>query len=267
MKKFALTSAMVLVCAGMAFAGPESIRSSSKEMKETVAPAPPACDFTWTGFYLGAKGGYGWSDSELHAQFLQPNPTTATISPDNLDLSTDGFVGGGEIGFNWQLGRIFVLGIEADFLGAGLSDGHIRTVDVSDFSPPPVPLGYNQGIDWYGTVRGRIGFAPWCRLLIYGTGGFAYANVDDFADLDYRPVGGVEVYAASRNNTQTGWTGGGGIEFALARHWTIKAEYLYIDVGDQSANAIPVPPNPPYQVHYNWESQFHTVTGGLNFKF
>lgn len=266
MHKLALTFAIVLTCGAFAYAGPEPLPTSGKEMKE-VAPAPPTCDFSWTGFYIGGRLGGGWSAGDFHNSDFLPASVNVTVEPKDQDIDASGFIGGGELGFNWQFGH-FVVGAETDFSWADLNGDSTRGRFVSDTSPPDIPLRSKQEIDWLGTVRGRIGYAPWCRLMIYGTGGFAYASVDNFADLDYPAVNaGTVRYLGSRSDTQTGWTAGGGLEFGLTRHWTIKAEYLYMDLGDGSAIGNPVPPNPPFQLHYTWDTQFHTVAAGLNFKF
>jgi len=245
-----------------AFAGTEMY--SGKESK-AVAPAPPECDFNWTGFYVGLKGGYGWGNGDFHADQLPDGDAFEIVQPRH-DLSADGVIGGAEVGFNWQWNH-FVLGAAADFFGSDMSDSFHRFVDVTNDPFSPALLRASEDIDWFGTVRGRIGFVAACRFLIYGTGGFAYANVDDSANLDYRPNGGTIQYPASRSDTETGWTAGGGLEYAIGHHWSIKAEYLYVDVGDDSKVANPVPTIPTFTTRYNWDHQFHTVTAGLNFKF
>jgi len=238
-----------------------------KDLKQAVAPPEPLCDYNWTGFYVGARIGGGFSDSDFTAH---GEPVAGfTIDPEHQDLSADGFIGGGQLGFNWQIGQFFVLGAEADFMGSAMND----STTAQHFVPQIGPAGANaslhaeQDINWFGSLRGRVGFVPWCRLLIYGTGGFAYANIDDSVEFDLRPFGGASTYPASHSSTETGWTAGAGLEYAINPHWTIKAEYLYFDVGDQTAIGHPIPPNPPFQVRYNWDAQFHTVTAGINFKF
>jgi outer membrane immunogenic protein len=238
-----------------------------KDLKQ-VAPGPEAtCDFSWTGLYVGARLGGGFSDSDFRAH---GEPVGRfTINPEHQDLNADGFIGGGELGFNWQICRLFVIGAEFDFSGSDMSDD----TTASHFVPQifvggaNVPLHASQDINWFGTLRGRVGFVPWCKFLIYGTTGFAFAGVDDSVDFDLRPFGGGASYPASHSDTETGWTAGAGFEYALSQHWTIKVEYLYFDVGDQTAIGHPIPANPPFQVRYDWEAQFHTVTGGINFKF
>ena len=270
MQKLSLTFAIILICGVFAYAGPEALPSSGKDMKQTIAPVPE-CDFSWTGFYIGAKGGYGWNaDSNVDIHPL-PDGVFTAAGPQSLNPDPEGFFGGGELGFNWQVGKWFVIGAEADFSGSDISDGATR---VPALGPPgftPVPdsvLHVQQDVDWFGTVRGRVGFVPWCRMLIYGTGGFAYGDVDFSGDLDFRASpGGTHHYPVSNQDTQTGWTAGGGLEYAINRHWTIKVEYLYVDLGNESKDVQGVAFNPPFHVRYDWDTQFHTVAGGVNFKF
>lgn len=265
MRKFTLYFALTLIPATLAFAGPEAIQTSSKEMKETVAPAP-TCDFSWTGFYIGVRGGYGWDVGDVN---LIPLPSAAAFNTNALTTHPDaeGFVGGGELGYNWQINRV-VLGVETDLSGSGMDgDSHQSPL----FTPGGVPLlpsrfDASKNVDWFGTVRGRIGFVPWCRTLVYGTGGLAYAHVNSDAVSDFFNVPQLH-FPASRDDIQFGWTAGAGVEFAMSKHWTIKAEYLYCDVGDDSRTVQENPPLPPFAIRYRWDTQFHTVTAGLNFKF
>src|SRR4051812_36382146 len=184
MRSFALTATIVLLLTGFAFAGSEAIQSSGKEMKTMVAP-PPTCDYSWIGFYIGVRGGYGWSDTDFHIEG-EPNDVINPfhIDPGHQSLDPEGFVGGGQVGFNWQLGKWFVLGAEADFSGADMEDDSTRSHFVPEAGQDVFVHG-SQDINWFGTVRGRIGFVPWCKLMIYGTGGFAYANVDESSTLDF----------------------------------------------------------------------------------
>ena len=102
-----------------------------------------------------------------------------------------------------------------------------------------------------------------CRLLLYGTGGLAYGHTNYFANTDYT---GID-YPKSSDETNVGWTVGGGLEYAISHHWSLKAEYLYLDFGNHGFTGNPDPANPPFQVHYNAQTQEHTVNVGLNYKF
>jgi outer membrane immunogenic protein len=264
------------VLAFTAFAGPEAL-PSGKEMKE-VAPAPaPTCDYSWTGFYLGVNAGYGWGNADTRFDPLPDPAFYFDLQPQTHDADPDGVIGGGQIGFNWEWSKWLILGVETDFQGADI-EGTRTITDVENIaggvSGAPNFISTRERIDWFGTFRGRIGFSPWCRLLIYGTGGLAYGHVhyrgDDFFTFPADPGGGF-TDPASRNDTRVGWTAGGGLEYAITHHWSVKAEYLYYDLGDHGAtgnetfgNGVP---NPPFGIHYNWETQGNIVRGGLNYKF
>jgi outer membrane immunogenic protein len=158
----------------------------------------------------------------------------------------------------------FVVGIEADFSGSGMSGS-------SSISPyPGYPTGSGtvgtayENINWYGTVRPRLGYTVQPNVLIYATGGLAYGDVSYSANA-YGPLNG---YPASVSTTKVGWALGGGVEYAVSRCWTIKAEYLYMDLGSESAIVGSIPPiSPPYQVNYNWETTANIFQIGMNYKF
>jgi outer membrane immunogenic protein len=188
------------------------------------APAPmysPAPVFSWTGFYVGANAGYGWA------------------STDSGLSDMNGFVGGGQIGYNWQGASPLVLGIEADFQGTGQS----RTDTVGAFS-------LEQKLPWFGTVRGRIGYA-FDRVMLYATGGLAYG--------DYKLTVSGPGGSASDDATKTGWTVGGGVEWMFAPQWSTKLEYLYIDTGDRDVTLFGVP--------FTGRAKDNIVRVGLNYHF
>ncbi len=222
--------------------------------------APVADDFSWTGFYVGLRLGYGWHDGSISSELL-PNDLFF-IEPGTLENDADGITGGGQLGFNWQLGR-FVLGAEADFSGAAVDDESNRAIAIE---PGPFPGNepLRHEIDWFGTVRGRLGFAPTQRLLVYGTGGFAYAHIEQTAGI----IVPVTDYVNRVEQTEVGWTLGGGIEYALGRNWSVKAEYLYLDFGKSSMTALAADPNfAPFRVNYDWDNDLHSFSIGVNYLF
>lgn len=177
----------------------------------------------WAGFYAGVNGGYGWS---ANTDFLDP---------------TGGF-GGGQIGYNWQgmWHPHLVLGVEADFEGADISD-----------SMSAARTSAKSELDWFGTVRGRVGYAM-DRALVYATGGFAYGSVKNSGCL-----GGL---CGSASETQTGWVAGGGVEYKFAPAWSGKVEYQYIDLDASSLSGAG-----PLGLGNEDRSQFSTVRVGLNY--
>lgn len=234
---------------------------------------PPATPYNWTGGYVGAHAGWGWGRADTTftplpnaTQFIDMRPTT--LSPD-----PSGFSGGAQAGYNWQTGH-FVTGAEADISWSRISGtARVSPIIMNNGSPFPGAgfLITHQETKWFGTIRPRAGIA-FDRVLIYGTGGLAYGRVNNSANSDFRPGVPTSVlffqYPVSLSATKTGWTGGFGVEAALpGNHWSWKAEYLYLDLGNQSFTANPVPANPPFQVAYTWKSKLHTFNAGINFRF
>lgn len=199
MKKTTLAAAVAV--ASLLGAAP-AFAADMAQPYPTKAPPPVAVVpvFSWTGFYLGGNAGYGWGSGQSGISSLDP----------------EGFIGGGQVGFNYQFGNNVVLGAEADFQGSDLNDS-----------------GYNgiydtrSKMDYFGTVRGRIGYA-FDNLLPYVTGGLAWGH-NEVRNLDL---------GLTSDNTHVGWTVGGGLEYALTNNWTVKAEYLYMDLGDEFYNSI-----------------------------
>jgi outer membrane immunogenic protein len=198
-------SALALIAA----LGAGAARAADLPSPKTFEPPPPA--FGWSGFYTGLNMGGGWTAS---------------------DGGRSGVLGGGQIGYNHQLGPLFVVGVETDFQGTSFGGGDSGRFG---FGPP----GRSRGVDWFGTARGRIGLTPIDpQILIYGTGGFAYG--DD----------GLRM--------RDGWTAGGGLEWAFAPRWSVKGEYLYTDLGRSGPGPWLAPRRP---------DAFHTVRAGVNYHF
>lgn len=184
-------------------------------MKPAIAFEPPPPAFSWTGLYGGLNGG-----GALGAGF------GAGAYGDN---SPSGVVGGGQIGFNYQLTPRFVIGAENDVQASSL-----KARDDS-------PYHRDATLPWFGTARGRVGVAlteP--RLLIYGTGGMAFG----------------EPKIAGEGKLRVGWTAGGGVEWAFAPKWSAKIEYLYTDIFRDIRNNVS-----------DRHARFHTIRLGLNYHF
>lgn len=196
--------------------------------------APVSAAHDWAGWYLGLQAGHAWGHS-VHID-----------APSRTDQFTiDGFAGGLTAGRNWQNG-MWVFGIEADISWANI-DG--TTSSSGSFGCGGTDVCETE-VEWFGTLRGRIGRA-WDSTLVYGTGGLAYGEI--FASL-----GSCSVPTDCGSDTSVGWTIGGGAEFVLNMNWSAKIEYLYVDLD---------------QIYYNrasdWEAtaDFSIVRGGVNYRW
>jgi outer membrane immunogenic protein len=146
--------------------------------------------------------------------------------------SGSSWMGGGQLGYIYQASN-WVLGIETDISGTKLNAGQTIETNVPPFFPTTSSV--SQDMTWIGTTRGRLGMA-WGNVLLYGTGGAAYANVNYAYTQTDTPLGPVAI-AATDSATQFGWTAGGGVEVGFGR-WSVKGEYLYCDLGNHTLNAV-----------------------------
>ncbi|MEN6438643.1 MAG: outer membrane protein [Syntrophobacter sp.] len=229
-----------------------------------AAENPPA--FNWTGPYIGAHIGYGWGNADTSFSPLPTADQFNNLAPTKLSPGPSGVVGGLQAGYNYQLG-CFLVGIEADFSGSGMSGSQtVSPIAQNNGAPFSGALTAHQETNWFGTLRPRLGYTVMPTLLAYGTGGLAYGDVSYSANTDYRAGGGV-FYPASFSKTRVGWTVGGGFEYAVSKNWTVKTEYLYMDLGSESAVANANIGMPPFQVGYSWKTTAQIINIGLNYKF
>jgi outer membrane immunogenic protein len=199
-----------------------------------AAPAPIVAAvpvFTWTGFYVGVNAGYGWQDSNNNGTVFVPAGTIAPAAPAGTivfgDDNGDGFVGGGQIGYNYQIGS-FVLGVEADLQWADLGGSNgLAVVPPAYTALGFVPAGTAGGIDWFGTVRARVGVA-FDRALVYATGGFAYGGADDNDRFGF----------VNSNDVRTGWVLGAGFEYAFTNNLTAGIEGLWVSMDREDNGAF-----------------------------
>jgi outer membrane immunogenic protein len=191
--------------------------------------APVAAQvYDWTGFYFGANAGVGLGRSLSQLAI----PDGAVNFAERSRFGAAGAIGGGQIGYNWQFNNV-VLGVEADLQGSGIEDNRSCGL-YCQLTSPGVSARFDQKLDWFGTVRGRIGLANG-PVLGYVTGGFAYGGVKTSVTESLPgPGGALSLASAGIRDTRTGWTLGSGVEAALGGNWTGKLEYLYLDLGTQS---------------------------------
>jgi outer membrane immunogenic protein len=225
MKKFLLATVASTALVSSASAADLAARAYTK------APAIAAAAYNWSGFYVGVMGGYGWSD----------DVTVAGVDVTGADIK--GGFGGGTIGFNYQApGSQFVFGVEADAAWADLS--HSETI-----------LGLGTGrqrINSFGSVTGRVGVAV-DTVLLYAKGGYAWAN-NEFS---------LTALGLTLSDTQfhSGWTVGGGAEWAFAGPWSAKAEYMFARYDSENYFGGIAPPGVGFGM------DVHTVKAGINYRF
>jgi outer membrane immunogenic protein len=217
--------------------------------------APVAAQvYDWTGFYFGANAGVGLGRSL--SQFGVPNGAVSFAERSRFGAA--GAVGGGQIGYNWQFNNV-VLGVEADLQGSGIEDNRSCELYCQPTSPG-LFARFDQKLDWFGTVRGRIGLASG-PVLSYVTGGFAYGGVRTSV-TEFLPRA-VSPTSTGFGDTRTGWTIGGGVEAALGGNWTGKLEYLYLDLGTQSG-ALPFAALPGQFI--SSDIREHIFRAGVNYR-
>ncbi|HVZ53998.1 MAG TPA: outer membrane beta-barrel protein [Pseudolabrys sp.] len=230
--------------------------ASAADLAPPVYPPPPAPVVLlplWSGFYVGGNIGGGWAD--LPASLSTTGALAGSFGSANNYLS--GVVGGGQFGYNWQSGSL-VYGAEADFQATSLQNNVAATCRAT-LCGVPLSARLDQKAPWFGTVRGRFGYAldTW---MIYATGGYAYGRLQTNGTATVAGITG----RFSEDSTPNGWTVGGGVELAVARNWSVRAEYLFADLGSMSANWT-VPGGP----HLSDSSDFkmNVVRTGVNYRF
>lgn len=222
-----------------ALAAPAMAADLAPRTYTKAAPIEPG--YNWSGWYVGGNAGYAWGQS---------NPATSTeFTPTNYwnllsvpqisaagtggRVNTNGFIGGGQAGYNFQTGNL-VLGGEVDFESFNLKGSRSGGAVYACCAPSSFVLNQTTSTDWLFTARGRVGFAA-NNLLVYATGGLAVTNLK-YGETFVDTFGANE--AVNYSKTKAGWTAGAGAEYGITKNWTVKAEYLYLDFGGLSGTSL-----------------------------
>jgi outer membrane immunogenic protein len=277
----------------------------------TKAP-PPVAIYDWTGFYIGGNVGYSWGRSSTTEAFTD-SVTGTVLSAAAAKFNLDGVIGGGQLGYNWQRDK-WVFGLEGDIQGSGekgstnavcpgnttvftppggsstaaavssaCSLGHAGDTNAFNVNGQAVTSALSEKIEWFGTVRGRIGPTITPTILAYVTGGLAYGQVkaaDTVTGTNVTNPGGQGVNGGTiltpvtasfgNSSTRVGWTIGAGVEGAIGGNWTAKLEYLYIDLGNISGSfVIPVvaPSGNFVTASYNSHVTDNVLRVGVNYRW
>ena len=211
-----------------------SAQAANLSAPVAAEPAYIPPPYTWSGFYIGVNGGYGWNSggvSVIHTEPYYPSISSSWLEADGVNHNFEGGFGGGQIGFNVQRDRM-VFGLEADFQGSDLSS--------SATIRPDHWFGYataSSQLDWFATLRGRLGLVAYDNWLIYITGGAAFGGVQDSLRQDFdwglytRGPSQHEVLGRSHNEAFVGYVLGAGLEYGISPAWSVKFEYQYMDLG------------------------------------
>jgi outer membrane immunogenic protein len=217
LKTLALAAGVSVVALSTGFAADLGARPVYK------APVAAAPMYTWTGFYVGAHVGGAFGSNDFSGSFGSPGN------------DSNGFIGGGQVGADYQFAPNWLIGVEGQFSGASIDESTISAGNE-----------FKNKIGWLSSVTGRLGYVA-NNVLIYGKAGGAFA--------DYKTtIGGI-----GDSDTRTGWTAGGGLEYMFSPQWSAKVEYQYYDFGKDSYTAVGFP--------YEVDSNIHTVKAGINWRF
>lgn len=251
-----------------------------------------AGQINWTGLHVGLSGGYGWASSGVTA--LPGDALTQSLSfgqpvvpPVSASLNANGGLGGGQVGYDWQFSGRGVVGVEADIAAASLKSS--ASTPLMLFGTQPATFDVSRNIDWFGTVRGRVGFLASPDLLIFATGGFAYGRVSESASVSLPPGASNSIgnfgyafacgptyglgscFAGSSSRIATGWTAGIGGEKRFTQNISLKVEYLHVDLGSSSYPVVGSlyagTPFTPSFLNARSSATIDLLRAGLNYNF
>jgi outer membrane immunogenic protein len=251
MKSYLLSSALLVMLASAANAA-------------DIADAPTS---DWTGIYAGVFGGYAWGSADLSSTTNAEDfkiPSEDIPSSFGAEGDLEGWLGGAQVGYDYDFGSGFVLGAVADWAITGLETD---SACLEDFGredcndSDPFHTEGNASMDWLATFRARAGFATG-DALIYATGGLAVANVE--VNIDNLGFDGDNY---SDSDTLTGWTAGAGVEYRLTENVSVGAEYLYVDLGTVETNYELQTLGPVVDIHSETDFTMNIVKASLNYRF
>lgn len=256
-KTLGLCAMTVLICPAFA----ADLPSKGFELGDLRPSVDETSHGSWTGAYVGASVGSAWKNGETRENDVPPYMETLT-NKSNADAS---FIGGVQAGYNYQADEL-IYGIEGD-----VSFGARSSWKTALGTPVMYRNGAEQSylrskadLNWFGTLRGRLGYAFTDQFMMYGTAGVAVGEVNIKSQGGYTASTALQFaypsWASSKSFTRFGWTVGIGGEFAFAENWSLKGEYLRIDLGSKSFS-------PVNGVSMRQRTTADIVRLGLNYRF
>jgi len=284
MRRFVVRRLLIGVSSAVSLLATGALAADLPVKAPIYTKAPVYIDYNWTGFYIGLNGGYSWGNSANTFD-------AGTLPLTSASQSMDGWVFGGQAGYNWQYNKSWVFGIEGDSDATG-QDGTatqdpVTTVRI--FTPignfinaPPVftttttTTGtFEDKLPWLATLRGRVGVLPTDRVLLYVTGGLAVGEVKSTSTIattasTVSNLGGPPVVTSAgalgtSSTTRAGWTIGAGVEGAIGGNWTAKLEYLYVDLGTVNNTFVGLGAFAPLSISSHVTDNI--VRAGVNYRF
>ena len=186
-----------------------------------------AAPYNWNGFYVGANVGWGWGAHDSDA-FTDAGAFVSSVS-----TTRDGFIGGGQIGYNYMITPNILLGLEVDLSAADIKASSTSTTATGTSST-------DSKDNWFSTARGRVGYA-FNNWLVYGTGGFAWTHDSSTRTVLASTVPALVGQSSTSSGTLNGWTVGAGVEYGFTQHWIGRLEYLHMDFGSYTDHFVYVP--------------------------
>ena len=277
--------ALTTLIAGPALAADLAVKAPAYK-----AP-PPVAVFSWTGFYVGANAGYSWGDWKPSSNFPVFDGATTFFPPNSIfvtnwdcnsfgsfcatQANVRGALGGAQAGYNWQFDK-WLLGVEGDMQATAQKRAENGTIIYTGVGTPTcdstvgsnpckVTVSNRWNLPWLGTLRGRLGFAS-DRWLFYATGGLAVGEARSGFTFTENQGANVAL-TVSDSVVKAGWTLGAGVEAALGNNWSVKAEYLFIDLGSHAVSTANPTGFGPLVVNQRFNVRDNIVRVGINYLF
>ena len=285
MRSFSIAAAVAVSTIAFAQA------ASAADLPVKTRAVPVTAPYTWTGFYVGGNVGGGWGSQDIKG--YTPNDPAmlgwfrAFGPPPSVSLNASSALGGLQLGYNWQFRRNWLVSLEADLDWSDFEGSGAVNSIFGGGGNVPFQVTADERVKWFGTVRARLGYLPIESLLAYITGGFAFGRVQHDATYvntsgntfisisvpySFRCTPGQTCFAGSLSGTATGWTLGGGLEYALGQSWTLRGEYLYVSLGSKSvtetASTVFAAGNLPASFNVDFSrTNFNVARIALNYRF
>jgi outer membrane immunogenic protein len=198
---------------------PSVFESYAADMPVKAAPPVRVAIYDWTGFYVGGNIGYSIGNDRTNTSLFDPAAGSTTLPFTDFVVAPRGVLGGVQVGYNWQAGRNWLAGFEADIQAANQTDRGCTINCINQGGGQINTFTTEQKLQYFGTLRGRLGIVS-DNVLFYGTGGAAFGHVRETVTISQQSVNGGNLATGAFSDTLFGWVAGGGIEAALSGNWT-----------------------------------------------